>query len=458
MKLFDLNPVAVKEFRQLTRSRQIRNALVAFLALQIVVAMIVINVMRDGGTGVLTHSETGKRMFAFMSVLLNLATMAALPGNVFWRMMSENRLGKTDPLLATTLTTSQFVNGKLFSGIAMILFFTSASLPFLTLSYLLRGISVAVILQYVFIAFAIACVVIHVAVMLASLRLPDALRKVLFFVFVSGSASYILPLPFLATEVFDEIDQVWTFFISASAAAVAACLALRALAISQLAPPHTDRAAQLRVTTAVVAVAAMAVTCTFAVVHGDDDWYDAGAALTLFGALALLFMECSAAPGIARRALIERPKSGFKRFLRFPLVTGSVPGIFHALFLYALSLIVFQLAYEFDDTKSLVAVTLHASVFLLLARALWNLVLKRFGFNVKFVGALGLAVYLLAILLDLFPRDLDIDKMPLVHKHRDYTLALISGAVGMLVAIALNLPETLAAVRTYFGSGEPEKR
>ncbi len=452
MKPFDINPVSVKEFRQLTRSRHIRNALVAFLALQIVVAMIVINVMRDAKTGLLTDSETGVRMFDFMALLLNLAIMAVLPGNVFWRMLSENRYGKTDPLLATTLSTGRFVNGKLFSGVVMILFFIAASLPFLTLSYLLRGIAISVIMQYVFLALAVACVLVHVAVLAASLRLPDALRKVMFLMFFTGAVSYMISMPFIFTEFLDDIDEVWMFFTGVSAGTASVCLVARALAISQLAPPHTDRAVQLRVTTAVIALAATALTSLFNSIppHVDDDWREIGAALTLFGAVALLFIECSANPGIARRSLIDRPKNLFKRFLRFPLATGPVPGILHAVALFGFSLLYHMRPYDRVIAGTAVFALLAAAL-LLVTRAVWNFSLKRFGFPVKFVGALGSALFVLANVFGLFN---DVNPNDAPHTVR----MLCACGIVFFIALLLNLPEALPVVRTYFRSAGPAEK
>lgn len=453
MKLFDLNPVSIKEFRQLTRSRHIRNALMAFLALQIAVAMIVINAMRDS-SGLLTDSETGERMFDFLAILLNLAVMAALPGNVFWRMLSENKHGKTDPLLATNLTTGQFVNGKLFSGVAMVLFFMFAALPFLTLSYLLRGITIAVIMEYVFLAFAISCVLVHVAVLLASMRLPDALRKLLFTAFFGGSASYIFALPVIFTEGLDDIDPVWTFLAATSFAAVVVCAVLRAMAIAQLAPPHTDRAVQLRVTSAIAAVTVLALAPVMSVVTANADWFTIAAMAVGLGVLALLFMECSGTPGLARRALIDRPKNRFKRFLRFPLATGPVPGILHALVLSVLSSAVFRS----KDLHGFTIWLVFAAAFLLLARASWTLVLKRFGFNARFVGVFGLALYALALILYVVPNGFTFHELTGPNVQRVYTASVAKGVICVVIALLLNLPEILPAVRAYFGSGETAKK
>ena len=169
-----MNPVTLKELRQLTRSRTIAGAIIGFFLLQFVVASLAV-VGNTDSSGVL-DSDCGEVVFGLLAALLAPILAFVVPGNIFSRLVSEHGPGRAELLFATALRPSDLVDGKIRSGLAMLALFLSGALPFLLCSYLLGGVDVLFVLSW---ALAVACcasVAVHLSVFLAALRLPAPTR------------------------------------------------------------------------------------------------------------------------------------------------------------------------------------------------------------------------------------------------------------------------------------------
>ncbi|MBT7303540.1 MAG: hypothetical protein HN849_28680 [Victivallales bacterium] len=143
----DLNPVMVRELRQYTRSRFTSYILVLMLAGLLLISAGFFSSSKGsvGVSGVELSAGAGASMYGavagalgFASILLALYTAQ--------RMGNEHRKDKPDLLFATSLAPGTIVRGKLFAGLSMFGLLLSLALPFMTMTYLLRGIDVRTIL------------------------------------------------------------------------------------------------------------------------------------------------------------------------------------------------------------------------------------------------------------------------------------------------------------------------
>jgi hypothetical protein len=327
-----MNPVTLKELRQLTRSRTISGAIIGFFLLQFLVASLAVVAQTDS-KGVL-DSDCGEAVFGLLAALLAPILAFVVPGNIFSRLVSEHGPGRAELLCATALRPSALVDGKIRSGLAMIALFLAGALPFLLCSYLLGGVDVLFVLSW---ALAVACcasVAVHLSVFLAALRLPAPTRWALW-------ALCAIPCVFFAlfsVPGYQQLDwNEWRFLVPAGAIVVTANLVLRGLAVALVAPPATDRVRPLRVTVLGLWLAWLAFLVVIGPALGfwtiDREAVLLFATIAGFGVLPLAAFDLSSPPGPTRRVLLDRPPSRLRRLLSFPLSTGAEGGLAFALLL-----------------------------------------------------------------------------------------------------------------------------
>ena len=356
-----MNPVALKELRQLTRSRTIAGAIIGFFLLQFVVASLAV-VGNTDSSGVL-DSDCGEVVFGLLAALLASVLAFVVPGNIFSRLVSEHGPGRAELIAATALRPSALVDGKIRSGLAMLALFLAGALPFLLCSYLLGGVDVLFVLSW---ALAVACcasVAVHLSIFLAALRLPAATRW-------AAWALCAIPCVFFAlfsAPGYRELDwNDWRFLVTGGAVVATANLVLRGLAIALVAPPATDRVRPLRLTVLGLWLAWLAFVVVLfelfpASPWGVPGWYSlrclvaSFAAVSGLGILPLAAFDLSSPSGPSRRVLLERPRSRLRRLLRFPFSTGAESGLAFALLLLGGGALLSYLAWPWNPPTGIAA-------------------------------------------------------------------------------------------------------
>ena len=96
-----MNPVTLKELRQLTRSRTIAGAICGFFLVLLGAAALVIAANTDS-KGVLS-SGTGRDVFDWLAALFAPIVAFVIPGNLFARLVSEPYLGRPYRLSGTVV-------------------------------------------------------------------------------------------------------------------------------------------------------------------------------------------------------------------------------------------------------------------------------------------------------------------------------------------------------------------
>ena len=156
-----INPIAVKEMRQAVNGRFIAWTLIAFLLIQLGIVAAVLLFSEASGQGF----NTGRNVFmGHLGVLLGTC-LFYLPISTAVRLASERSEKNIDLLFITTLRPIQIIWGKTLAAMVLMLLFFSASMPFMTLTYLLRGID----LQSSFILLALDALVVAACIQLGIL-------------------------------------------------------------------------------------------------------------------------------------------------------------------------------------------------------------------------------------------------------------------------------------------------
>jgi hypothetical protein len=162
-----LNPIVVKELRQAVRSKFIVGALLLFLLVQ--ASIIGIEMLTRAGRDVSGsyQFEAGKNLFGILQGILLGTCMLLLPLSTGSRLAAERSDLNVDLLFITTLRPRAIIAGKFLAAQVLALMIFSACAPFLTFTYLLRGVDVLSIVFVLVIDFAAVAVAVQFAIFLA---------------------------------------------------------------------------------------------------------------------------------------------------------------------------------------------------------------------------------------------------------------------------------------------------
>lgn len=350
-RLTAVNPVTLKELRQLVRSRIILWALFLYPILLLVVCGSILS-------SELRHLDDiggpAERAYAMMTLtaggslangvfgLLGLLTLFVVPIFTGIRLARETAPGRMDLQFTTALTAGDIVGGKMMGAFLMALTFTALSLPFLTLAYLMRGIDLSAIAWTALGLVACSLASTAIAVSVGAFRAPVGARVILMSLgyFAGGVMSLGVSLiSILDSHMMSVSSGSWGTRLLWAAVVGVIVVFGRAWAASNLMATHTDFKRGLRRLEFVLVLAVWTVALVGTALTGDDDWtIGVGVVLvmmTVIGALSVL-----QPPGLARGIAAQAPRRLLSRLWRFPFATTAASGLLFALVLAGVSVAV----------------------------------------------------------------------------------------------------------------------
>lgn len=162
-----VNPIALKELRQAVNSRFVNGMLLTLLGLML--AVLTRFALRLDPNGSSTRGD-GLWLFIQLEGILALATLVALPLYAGVRLAVERGSESGELLFRTTLTPLQVVWGKLWSALAVAGVTASVCVPFVTVSWLLRGIDIVAIVLTLLVNFGLMLIALSCAMMVGAAR------------------------------------------------------------------------------------------------------------------------------------------------------------------------------------------------------------------------------------------------------------------------------------------------
>jgi hypothetical protein len=171
-----INPILVKETRQALKSRQFMVSFGLLLLTSLVVSFAGIALVGPA----IDYAPAGGQFFTAYFAILAVAVFVVVPFGAYRSLASEQEERTYELLSITTLRPRQIVAGKLLSAVLQMLLYYSAIAPFMTFTYLLKGIDVvtiSLVLVYSFLA--------SLAFAMAGLLLATFARRKAFQVFLS---------------------------------------------------------------------------------------------------------------------------------------------------------------------------------------------------------------------------------------------------------------------------------
>ena len=263
-----VNPVLLKELRQMVRSRSLIVSLLFFLGALMAMSagMLALASSSAAKNAVPDGLPVGMICFFIVYGFLGFITTLVIPFSVLNRIAREREPGRADLQYSTPLPPRAFVDGKALCGAVTGAFFVFAALPFMLLAYLLRGVGLGMIAGAAVSSVLGAAILSYVAILFGATKWSPLAKRVAFFLTLYFGAGNF------ASGIF-AFFAVSSFFAAASSGTVAApspilmvsstsnalplvalvcvvCFAfawyVRAFAISLLTPVNFNRARPVR--------------------------------------------------------------------------------------------------------------------------------------------------------------------------------------------------------------------
>ena len=412
MKLkLQINPVTLKELRQLVRSRIILWGMVA-LPIVLLIAMIV--VLSDDMHGmspmeVMYGNGLGEGPLNVTTLITAIVTCGLIPLFTCIKTMIETSRTNERLEFTTALTSSQIASGKIAAAAIISAIAVALAMPFFALSYLMRGIELSTTVAIPALLLLGGTAITALGLLPACAR-RSVVWKILLLILLGMAVWLFLALVVAVTNIGNsgEVDEIVASILLSLAGAFAAVFLpvattayCRAQAAAELAPLHTDFNRPLRITQLVVFAAS--VPLVFAVVREESVLLWGIAWIAIAGMIALC-AGFSPTP-VTRGAILHSPRSKILRVLAFPFATGSVPSMVFAILLATAAVAVMALrnyiTLDFDGAKIFIVFTYECGAVAIAAGALARMALADNVRIANVIGKIGLA-YIVIVNLFIF--------------------------------------------------------
>ena len=247
-----LNPIVVKELRQAVQGRFLIVVLICFLCLQLLTVGLFLT-----DEAVKESFRAGQNVFQVLLGILLGTCLLFVPAYTGLRLASERSDANVDLLFITTLRPQSIIWGKFFAGLVLTILLYSACMPFMTFTYLLRGVDLPSVFILLGLDFVVVAVSIQCGILIGCIPANRALKVILgvgwlvatVVVFVTLLVAMFAPGALLNSGLGSQLDS-WKFWRGAlgvlvGGGALIGVLAL--LSIALISPASANRALPVRI-------------------------------------------------------------------------------------------------------------------------------------------------------------------------------------------------------------------
>jgi hypothetical protein len=341
-----LNPIVVKELRQAVQSRFVVVVLLLFLLIQLV--FIGIYLITTGVRGELQSldSDMGRTVFGTLQTILLITCMLFLPAYTGIRLAAERSDTNVDLLFVTTLRPRAIIWGKFVAAVLLAMLIFSACLPFMTFTYLLRGIEAPSMLLVVGIDFLVVLAMVQLAIFFAVIPTNWVLKGILGLVALgtllfatSMTASGMWALLLIGSSF--RWPDFWVPFICMCGTGLGAMFLFYCWSVALINPPSANRALGTR-------LGMLAVWLVSALLYGfaEVSFPESHIPLHIWMCLMIGMSALAVIIGINERERwgprITRtiPRNPLLRVPAFLLYSGGAGGVLFGLTLFGLTMLV----------------------------------------------------------------------------------------------------------------------
>jgi hypothetical protein len=336
-----INPIVIKELRQAVQSRFVTATLMILLCIQLVALGLYLLFSGEAGASF----DAGRQIFTILLGIVFAAGMLFVPLYTAIRLVAERSDTQVDLLFITTIKPRRIITGKLAAATAINVLIFSACLPFMTLTYFLRGIdlpSIFVLMAFCFLVI-IACA--QLAIFVACIPINRIFKTVLglivliifFVIYVALMSSVGSMLIFGVGSQFDNWE-FWEVALTLMLIVGALCGLLFVLSVAMISPHAANRALPVRLYVTVVWLLAGAAATVWSALIANYLPVDIWMVLSSIVFSLALFVAASERDTLGRRVRRAVPASIWKRFFAFLFFSGSASGLAWAVVMIGLTM------------------------------------------------------------------------------------------------------------------------
>ncbi len=328
-----LNPIVVKELRQAVQGRFLSWVLLGFLLLQMILlggSLLSVDVSSTSWIS----SRAGRTYFSFLQAILLGTCMLFVPMYTGVRMSLERTDQNADLMFISTLSPRAIVVGKFQSAVVLTILIFSACAPFMTVSYLLRGIDLPSIFSSLGISFLAILGGIQLAIFAACLPVGRFVRIILgvvllgilfsWFLLVTSFNARIVRLGIAGMLGSRHIGWVVTLLFLSYVSVLAI---LFVLSVALLSTPSSNRVLPVRVVLSIIWVVSAVLALVFSFVEHSFRPIFGWTLLVSLTLAIILFFTINERESIGYRVTKTIPKNKLLRVLVFPFYSGVYSGV-----------------------------------------------------------------------------------------------------------------------------------
>jgi hypothetical protein len=336
-----VNPIVVKELRQASQSRFVTAMLMTLLSIQLVALGIYLLFSGEATTSF----DAGRQVFTVLLGVVFGAGMLFTPLYTAIRLAAERSDAQVDLFFITTIKPRRIVTGKLAAATAINALMFSACLPFMTLTYFLRGIDLPSIFVLMAICFLTIIACSQLAVFVGCMPINRIFKialglicLILFFVIYIALMSSVGRMLFFGVGSRFDSWEFWQVALTVLGIVGALCGLLFFLSVALISPHAANRALPARLYLTAVWLASGIIVSVWSAKIGNYEPVDIWMVLNSVVFIAALFVAMSERDSVGRRVRRAIPVSRWKRFFAFFFFSGSASALAWAWVMIGLTL------------------------------------------------------------------------------------------------------------------------
>lgn len=328
-KLDDMmNPIAVKELRQAVQSRFITATLMLFLLGQL--AAMGLYLMNQDDFSL--DSTGGGQIYEILFYILAATCILFIPGYTGVRMSAERSDNNMDLLFVTTISAWKIIRGKMAAAAILTILISSVCLPFMTFSYLLRGIDLPTIFFQFGIVLIATFVVNQFVVFLAAIRIGGFFRLLLglatlivMFMVMQGVIGMSFSLRYGLTDL--SSWDFWAPFLTTVSCILMLTGFFHVVSVAMLMPPSSNRVLILRTYITLMWLISGALAVTWSIKSSRSEPIMVWTVGWTMMFAAWFFIAVSEREELGARIRRKIPRNWLLRLPTFIFYSGSASGV-----------------------------------------------------------------------------------------------------------------------------------
>ena len=328
-----LNPIVIKELRQAVQGRFLTAVLLLFLGVQLLTVGLFL-----ANDFVSSSFDAGRNLFKTLASMLMVTCLILVPAYTGLRLAIERSDANVDLLFVTTLRPRSIIWGKFFAALVFTALLYSACMPFITLTYLLRGIDLPSIFVLLALDFIVVAVAVQCTILLGCLPANRVFKIILglawFLLMTSVIPVYVtltvMPGFSLLDRGLGSLLGSWEFLAACLGVLITglACIGLLAkLATALISPLSANRALPVRVYVTAVWLITGIGAAIWSAVGGMTPPIGIWAAVHILLQCIGLFIAVSERESLGQRVRQSIPRSRLLRPLAFLSYSGAGGGV-----------------------------------------------------------------------------------------------------------------------------------